>query len=59
VIARHGAFPTLIERDTHVPHWSVLEQEVRQAAKLLGRMQKTKNRPQPLGAQSDTVRVGP
>lgn len=58
VIARHGAFPTLIERDTHVPHWSVLEQEVRQAAKLLGRMQKTKNRPQPLGAQSDTVRVG-
>ena len=45
LIEAHGAFPTLIERDTHVPPWPTLEQEVRQADKLLGRSQKINKSP--------------
>ncbi|MFN4016166.1 MAG: DUF692 family multinuclear iron-containing protein [Reyranella sp.] len=35
VIARRGAYPTLIEWDSDIPAWPVLESEVRQAQSIL------------------------
>lgn len=40
VLATHGALPTLIEWDTHIPTWAILQGECRKAARFLANASK-------------------